>query len=153
MQASHEGIGIYKKLGFINFGEFKIYSNKHMIIELWTLFLLIYKKIYAFRIMVSKKIFIIDSIETSKNFLFYIINNLQFVAGIYEELERKYQKLQLYHYLWEDWSTPKLDRKDLHLYNNQAVNSAVECAYDNFARFPSNEKYIETYFSQKWLII
>lgn len=32
MQASHEGIGIYKKLDFINFGEFKVYSNKHMII-------------------------------------------------------------------------------------------------------------------------
>lgn len=34
MQASHEGMGIYKKLGFINFGEFKVYSNKHMIMEL-----------------------------------------------------------------------------------------------------------------------
>ncbi|WP_244979340.1 GNAT family N-acetyltransferase [Bartonella queenslandensis] len=32
MQASHEAINIYKKLGFINFREFKIYSNKHMII-------------------------------------------------------------------------------------------------------------------------
>ncbi|WP_246257349.1 GNAT family N-acetyltransferase [Bartonella gabonensis] len=32
MQTSYEGIGIYKKLGFINFGEFKVYSNKHMII-------------------------------------------------------------------------------------------------------------------------
>ncbi|EJF97333.1 hypothetical protein ME9_00419 [Bartonella taylorii 8TBB] len=31
MQASNEGIGIYKKLGFINFGEFKV-SNKHMVI-------------------------------------------------------------------------------------------------------------------------
>ncbi|MET3559845.1 ribosomal protein S18 acetylase RimI-like enzyme [Bartonella japonica] len=30
MQASHEGIGIYKKLGFITFGEFKVYSNKHI---------------------------------------------------------------------------------------------------------------------------
>ncbi|GAA5099487.1 hypothetical protein GCM10023260_10750 [Bartonella acomydis] len=32
MQASNEGTGIYKKLGFINFGEFKVYSNKHKII-------------------------------------------------------------------------------------------------------------------------
>ncbi|MBX4335400.1 GNAT family N-acetyltransferase [Candidatus Bartonella raoultii] len=31
MQASNEGIGIYKKLGFINFGEFRVYSNKNMI--------------------------------------------------------------------------------------------------------------------------
>ncbi|MDD9331006.1 MAG: GNAT family N-acetyltransferase [Bartonella sp.] len=30
MQASNEGIGIYKKLGFINFGEFKVYSNKYI---------------------------------------------------------------------------------------------------------------------------
>ncbi|WP_375641208.1 MULTISPECIES: hypothetical protein [unclassified Bartonella] len=30
MQASHEGIGIYKKLGFIKFGEFKVCSNKHI---------------------------------------------------------------------------------------------------------------------------
>ncbi|EJF96948.1 GNAT family N-acetyltransferase [Bartonella elizabethae] len=32
MQASHEGMSIYKKLDFINFGEFKVYSNKHMVI-------------------------------------------------------------------------------------------------------------------------
>ncbi|WP_254473791.1 N-acetyltransferase [Bartonella sp. B1098] len=32
LQASHEEMSIYKKLGFINFGEFKVYSNKHMII-------------------------------------------------------------------------------------------------------------------------
>ncbi|UTO28519.1 GNAT family N-acetyltransferase [Bartonella harrusi] len=32
MQASNEGIGIYKKLGFRNFGECKVYSNKHMVV-------------------------------------------------------------------------------------------------------------------------
>ncbi|MGC0371658.1 MAG: hypothetical protein DGJ47_000357 [Rickettsiaceae bacterium] len=32
MQASDDGIGIYKKMGFISFGEFKVYSNKHMVI-------------------------------------------------------------------------------------------------------------------------
>jgi ribosomal protein S18 acetylase RimI-like enzyme len=32
MQASNDGIGIYKKMGFISFGKFKVYSNKHMVI-------------------------------------------------------------------------------------------------------------------------
>lgn len=31
MQASSKGVGIYQKLGFQEFGEFKVYSNKHMI--------------------------------------------------------------------------------------------------------------------------